>query len=295
MTSPEIPDDHRERIEKLRAELAAAHAGAYATVETDDVLTYLLDLADAVDDPGRSADPEPPVDPEPPTDPEPPADPEPPFDREAVRDRLAERNRQHADPEDADRMDLYTIAAEFDVAGRSEMTKDELLTAVLDRAERLAANPFAVVGVELSGMANEDGPGSDGVDGAAEDDEDGATDDDEDGAAGGDTDGDTTGDEDGAAGGDTTGDEDGAADGDTDGDTTGDEDGAADGDTDGATDDDGGDGADQLDAMMSLLDTHDDKWGEADGDARYEVELPDGTVETARTKDDVRALLFKNY
>ncbi len=47
--------------------------------------------------------------------------------------------------------------------------------------------------------------------------------------------------------------------------------------------------------MMSLLDTHDDKWHEADGDARYEVELPDGDVETARTKDDVRALLFKNY
>ena len=28
---------------------------------------------------------------------------------------------------------------------------------------------------------------------------------------------------------------------------------------------------------------------------RDEVELPDGRVETARTKDDVRALLFRNY
>jgi hypothetical protein len=223
MTSTEIPEDHRERIEALRAELAAAHAGAYATVETADVLAYLLDLADAVNDPDRSADPEPPT------------DPGPPFDREAVRERLAERNRRHTDPEDADRMDLYTVAAEFDVAGRSEMTKDELLTAVLDEAERLAANPFAAVDVDVPGTA----------DGDAADDESGTD----------------------------------AVDAD-----------AADGD---ATDGDGG--SSQLDAMMSLLDTHDDKWGEADGDARYEVELPDGTVETARTKDDVRALLFKNY
>lgn len=231
MTLPEIPDDHRERIEELRAELAAAHAGTYATVETDDVLAYLLDLADAVDDPGRSADPEP------------PADPGPPFDREAVRGRLAERNRQHGDPEEADRMDLYTVAAEFDVAGRSEMTKDELLTAVLDAAERLAANPFAAVDVEIPGATDERAP---------------ETDDDDDADDGGD----------------------GASDDD-------------DGEGDDSADD--GEGSSQLDAMMSLLDTHDDKWGEADGDARYEVELPDGTVETARTKDDVRALLFKNY
>ncbi|OYR87878.1 hypothetical protein DJ72_01085, partial [Halorubrum distributum] len=65
----------------------------------------------------------------------------------------------------------------------------------------------------------------------------------------------------------------------------------ADGDATGG--DDGGAG--QLDAMMSLLDTHADKWREGDGDARYEVDLPDGSVETARTKDDVRALLFRNY
>jgi hypothetical protein len=48
--------------------------------------------------------------------------------------------------------------------------------------------------------------------------------------------------------------------------------------------------------MMNLLDTHDDKWGEADKqDARYEVELPDGTTEYVQTKDDVRAHIFKNY
>ena len=57
----------------------------------------------------------------------------------------------------------------------------------------------------------------------------------------------------------------------------------------------GGSGGDRLSAMMQLLDTHDDKWREADGDARYEVDLPDGSTETAQTKDDVRAILFKNY
>lgn len=60
---------------------------------------------------------------------------------------------------------------------------------------------------------------------------------------------------------------------------------------DGAADDD-----EMLDEMMNLLRTHDDKWEEApSGEARYAVTLPDGSVETVQTKDDVRALLFKNY
>ena len=66
-----------------------------------------------------------------------------------------------------------------------------------------------------------------------------------------------------------------------------------DGDEDADEDEQGGE--DRLSAMMSLLDTHDDKWRETDGDARYEVDLPDGTTEDAPTKDDVRAVLFKNY
>jgi hypothetical protein len=56
----------------------------------------------------------------------------------------------------------------------------------------------------------------------------------------------------------------------------------------------GGDDA-MLNEMMSLLDTHDDKWGESDGDERYAVDLPDGGTEQVRTKDDVKALLFKHY
>ncbi|WP_439026031.1 hypothetical protein [Haloarchaeobius sp. DT45] len=55
-------------------------------------------------------------------------------------------------------------------------------------------------------------------------------------------------------------------------------------------------GEDRLNAMMNLMDTHDDKWREASKeDARYEVDMPDGTTEYVQTKDDVRARLFKNY
>jgi hypothetical protein len=71
--------------------------------------------------------------------------------------------------------------------------------------------------------------------------------------------------------------------------------------TDGDTDEDsvgggdsGGDDA-MLNEMMNLLDTHDDRWGESSGDERYAVELPDGSTEHVRTKDDVKALLFKHY
>ena len=73
--------------------------------------------------------------------------------------------------------------------------------------------------------------------------------------------------------------------------------GASDGNTSGGpTPDPEGDGDDRLNAMMNLLDTHDDKWGEASqGDARYEVDMPDGTTEYVQTKDDVRAHIFKNY
>jgi len=61
--------------------------------------------------------------------------------------------------------------------------------------------------------------------------------------------------------------------------------------------DGGGNGsAGRLDAMMQLLEEHDDKWDESDSeDGKYAVTLPDETTEQVRTKDDVRALLFKHY
>lgn len=70
--------------------------------------------------------------------------------------------------------------------------------------------------------------------------------------------------------------------------------------TDEGSESEGGDGDngddDMLDEMMSLLDTHDDKWTEADTEeTKYEVDLPDGDTETVQTQDDVRALLFKHY
>ena len=49
-----------------------------------------------------------------------------------------------------------------------------------------------------------------------------------------------------------------------------------------------------LSAANQLLTDHDDKWREG-SDEPYEVDLPDGTTETVRTKDDVRGLLFKHY
>jgi hypothetical protein len=46
---------------------------------------------------------------------------------------------------------------------------------------------------------------------------------------------------------------------------------------------------------MSLLADHDEVWREGSGDARYEVDLPDGSTAEARTRGDVRALLFEHY
>lgn len=76
--------------------------------------------------------------------------------------------------------------------------------------------------------------------------------------------------------------------------------GAGDGEDDGSDSDDSSTGAadddDMLDEMMSLLETHDDKWEKSSSsDYRYTVTLPDGSTEDVQTKDDVRALLFKNY
>ncbi len=251
MKTLDIPDEYRDRIEALRSELADEHAGAYATVDTGDVLAYLLDLADAVDDPSRTADPveastSSPSTAETDTTGDPGSDgrdgPEmfgTPFDREPVRERLAARNRKHGDPDGAERMDLYAMAAAFDVTGRSEMTKDELIDAIIDRATAFATDPFGAIGVEID---VDEGP-------AVE------------------------------------------ANGDPEGEAN-EADQAVDTEADSDADDTG---TTQLNAMMSLLDTHDDKWREGEGDVRYEVDLPDGSVETARTKDDVRALLFKNY
>lgn len=61
------------------------------------------------------------------------------------------------------------------------------------------------------------------------------------------------------------------------------------------TDSDDGSGGGLLSTANQLLDEHGDKWREGDGDAPYEVDLPDGSTESVRTKDDVRQLLFQHY
>ena len=263
MPTIDITDDHRDRIEALREELTAAHAGPYASVDTEDTLAYLLDLAEAVDDPDRTADPDAlagdEAEPRSTDSPAPDAA-SPPFDRDRARAHLESRPRRHSDPDAADEPDLYDIAAAFDVTGRSEMTKAETIEAVLDAAESLSADPFSWADVDLGEGGDRDEADESGA---------GAADESDAGAA------DNTG-ADAADGPDADADDPGG--------------GAAD-DADDADDA----GASQLNAMMSLLDTHADKWREGDGDARYEVDLPDGDVETARTKDDVRALLFRNY
>ncbi|WP_434522283.1 hypothetical protein [Halorubrum sp. AS12] len=255
MPTLDITDDHADRIEALREELAAAHAGPYASVDREDALAYLLDLADAVDDPDRLAAP--PLGEDADGDEEAGEDaggtePDAPFDRDRARELLAARNRRHGDPEPDDPMDLSDIGAAFEITGRSEMTKPELVDAILDAAETLAADPFARVDIDPDDDETDDGDDAgvdrDGVDADETESADASDNDTNDADAG-----------------------------------------------DNASDDSNDGGASQLDAMMSLLDTHGDKWREADGDARYEVDLPDGSVETARTKDDVRALLFKNY
>lgn len=230
MPTIEVTDDQYDRLESLREEMEQAQAGPYATVGLRATVDYLLDLAETVDDPARDLELN--------SDNEatPPAD----FSRSQFEEQLRDRNRQHSDPESADSMDLYSIAAEYDITGRSEMTKDELVEAILDRVEKLQKNPFALVDIELS--ETKDQSTTDTVS-QSEPTEDTTTDDP-----------------------------------------------ATDNQTGGS-----GDGGQKLEAMMNLLETHGDKWTETDGDARYEVELPDGETESARTKDDVRALLFKHY
>ena len=265
MPTLELTPEQRDRIEQLRAALTDDHAGPYATVGTGETVTYLLDLADAVDDPGHRADP---------TELAVRNTPAPPFDRATARAALEDRNLRHGDPDSADRLDLHEIAAAFDVTGRSDMQKDELVEEILDRAATLAANPFALVDLDLPDQTPAEAarePAS-SVDSSETSDSSGTADD--------------TARDGGQAD---------AAAGVADAQTT-DDDPSAESDAQ-TTDDDRADdgGAGQLNAMMRLLDTHADKWSESAGDARYEVELPDGSIEAARTKDDVRALLFKHY
>ncbi|WP_135663598.1 hypothetical protein [Halorhabdus rudnickae] len=68
-----------------------------------------------------------------------------------------------------------------------------------------------------------------------------------------------------------------------------------DGDVSTSEDQTGSPAASPLASVNKLLDDHSEKWRRGESDAPYEVDLPDGTTESARTKDDVRQLLFRHY
>ncbi len=239
MPTLDVTDAQLDRIDALKEELSEIHGGPYATVERDHVLTYLLDLADAVDDPRRTID----LDDEGSLSTD-----ELPTDQ--LRQALSERTLQYSDGEDREEMDLYTMAAVYDVEGRSQMTKSELVDALVAAIETRYTDPLAPVDLSLAELRSSDDEAStDASDDAPADDNASTVD-------------------------ETPSEEDTEATSETPSDTG---------------------GSSPLTANLSLLEEHADKWHEGEGDARYEVELPDGSVETARTQDDVRALLFKNY
>lgn len=257
MPQIDIPPDEFDRLEELSAALADEYAGEYASVTNTDAIVFLLDLAASIENPYRmprdtGSDP---VDDRGTTALQSPersdtADPDEGFPRDHLESTLHERNRKGGD---TDQMDLYTIAAEYDVTGRSDMTKDELIDAILAETRERYTNPLAPVDIPFPNERDGSATDTDVKPSTRSDQAASSTVDD-------------------------------------------DSDGSIDHADDAATDDSeaGSDDA-QLDAMLHLLDTHDDVWGHSDGDARYEVELPDGSYEPARTKDDVRALLFKHY
>jgi len=279
MPTIELTEGQQSRLEALQEQIESERAG-YTTVTITNVISYLLDLSDAVEDPNYTADS---------TLLTNSSDTKLSFPREQLKTQLRDRKRKHDGSDEADSTDLYTIATEYEITGRSRMTKDELVMAVLDEAERRYCTPFASIDPTLAKQLptettsvehnNPDNP-------SAEDDTADQIDED-----------DTENNVNEADGVDSQANEDDTDDqvDETDSvDSQVDED-ESDQSTASNTDIPADNGSKQLNTMLSLLQTHDDKWSENSGDARYEVQLPDGSSEAARTKDDVRALLFKNY
>ena len=254
MPQIDIPPDELDRLEELSAALADKYAGEYASVTNTNAIAFLLDLATTAEDSYRVSldDERASIDDQDTADPqsaERTSDSDGGFPRDRLERMLHHRNRKGGE---SDQMDLYSIAAEYDITGRSEMAKDDIIEAILDVTQERYTNPFAPVDVPFPNT--DDQSVTDGDVGPATSDEMQSS----------------------------TADTDAGTDHTSQGDSA-----TEDGETDS--------GDAQLDAMLHLLETHEDKWRHSDGDARYEVTLPDGTREPARTKDDVRALLFKHY
>ncbi|WP_252700223.1 hypothetical protein [Natronosalvus vescus] len=204
--------------------------------------------------------------------------------------------------QDAVQFLIDNLDGDLEAATLVDADADEVGSTATD--DVAAAVEAAIAGEEtregVESVSYEEGEDVVDEDGESVDDEDGSgdVDDDEDSSDGDDESADDSNESD-----DTDSDE--SDDGDSDGDTDDNDESADDSDesedtadSDGDDDSTGGaaDDDDMLDRMMNLLETHDDKWEESpSGDYRYRVTLPDGSTDDVQTKDDVRALLFKNY
>ncbi len=250
-----VTEEQLERFEALRTELEAAFVDGYGHVRRRDAVDYLLDTYT------------PPVE-------------------ERVRSTL---DREVRDDEGSiDYPALQSIARNTEGVKGSGMTAEEMYAAVLEAKVRELEDGEAIgIRVGARGRTGTDTDDGDAVDASP-------------------------GDSDGSEGVDGTGEADGAGEVDAPRSDDTAETGAPDASepAGAAATDDGegsgsaasgpassnGGGGSQLQAMMNLLETHEDKWRKAaSGDAPYEVDLPDGGTEAARTKDDVKRILFTNY
>lgn len=267
-----VTEEQLERLEALRAELEAAFVDGYAHVRRRDAVDYLLDTytppAERTGEGGDAGA----------------------RDGRAVEERVrAALDREVRDDEgEIDYPALQSVARETDGVKGSGMGAEEMYEAVVE-AKVSETEAGGTDGVEISetdagdrdGTAGSDAEDAGGEDAGGVDDrnaEDAGVDD-----AEAPSDGDTAAPAAEPAGSGPS-------------EAAGDDGGNGDGDGDDGTASASAAGGSQLQAMMNLLETHDDKWRKTEsGDAPYEVDLPDGGTEAVRTKDDVKRVLFTNY
>lgn len=254
-----VTETQHETLEAVRSDLAAAYIDTYGHIRTTDAVQYLLDTYTPPEQ--RSSD--------------------------ASHERIATAEfpllqRVAADVEevpgsgiDTETMRgelLSTLGVEEFAARLAELdaaADAEDIDADSDGRESTADASTDGTSPAATGDSGESGNGSDGSgDGTDSDGEDSADTDSEDGT---DSDGEDSADTDGEDGTDS------------------------DGDTGSEPPVSGGSSDSILSAANQLLDDHDDKWRKGSGDEPYEVDLPDGTTEQVRTKDDIRQILFKHY
>jgi len=268
-----VTEEQLERLDALRAELEATFVDGYAHVRRRDVVDYLLDThtppAEHVGEGSEAADRS--------------------DDSAAVERRVRDALDRTVRDEDGelDYPALQSVATGTEGVKGSGMDAEAMYEAILEAKVREAeANGADAVEIPAIGGESQDvsrGNGATETD-AANDEVDGV-----DGADGTDHPDSADGAEDSA---DTDG-PDASGSGENSGHEGEKQARAA---AEGASASGDGSGGSPLQQMMSLLETHDDRWRTAEGgDAPYEVDLPDGGTEAARTKDDVKRILFANY